>query len=807
MIHSRYGPLLAVPAILFFLVGCDDADLAAGAPSVRDSAGITIFEHAGVPADLPHWTIAEQADLRLGARDGDRPDVFGRIMGAALRADSGVVVADALTSEIKAFDGSGVHLWTAGSAGGGPGEFSGQVLGAYVLPGDSVLVVHGGGRNAPLFDPAGRYARTISLVAFGIPDLPEGVRAPPSPVSVLGALADGTIVGTPGAPMPTPLTPSQPGRPTYQVAYYDRAGQVRDTVGTFPLRELVEHEGRATMAGLGSSSVVAVGTEQFVVGLQDSFEIRAFGPDASLTSILRVDVPAREIDDRVRACHVEAGLANATTAQARTRIRQRRETAPLAATLPAFGQMRIDAADRIWVQESVHPCESRQPRWWILDADGAWLAETSIPEGFRTFHIGADYLMGIVQDEYDVQYVERRRIDVPSADAPRPEAPAEASLTTQGHAAEQEACVAIRASEINAVDAMSLVKGAALWTRGSYARPLHQVSGARFLPDGNAVVMSGLGRELWIYDAATGDAVTQVGRSGDGPGEFRQAFDMNLLDEGRIAVLDRRNRRVVIFSPSGEPLETRTFLDLQGTFEGVMPDGTFLVGRSGSPRLPVETPADRAVLQDTDHVLLAVGQELREDTVRTWIIRRVTSAGQRRAIPFQPLTANHVVGQRVAWVEPTGHAVHTRSFAPMARQCFRWDGPATRISQAMRDSLLQDVADRAAARTDGGAWGQTQRALLEAMFAQDLLPPALPPFKSVAPAPDGTLWITLGVPMTGVDTARPTAIQVSASGTVLRRVSLPHRSSIWTAGQDRLLVGWYGADMEDWIGVFLLTPP
>ncbi|MEX0891169.1 MAG: hypothetical protein WEB88_03290, partial [Gemmatimonadota bacterium] len=352
------------------------------------------------------------AELRLGARDGERPDVFGRIARAVERSDGSIVVADALAAEIKAFGADGTHLWTAGGAGGGPGEFSGTLGDVTLLPGDDVLVSHRGGQDMPIFDADGRYARTLSLAVFGIPEFPpEGVRAPPAIVSVLGTLADGTIVGTPGAPQPTPVTPAQPGRATYQVAYYDQAGQVRDTVGTFPLSERVEHEGRVVTVGLSPSSSVAVGRDRFVVGLQDAFEVRSFGPDASLTSILRVAAPPREIDDGVRSCYVEALLANAPNEQVRTRMRQQYATRPLAATLPAFNQIHIDAADRLWVQEFVHPCESREPRWWVLDADGAWLAETSIPEDFRIVHIGVDYITGIVRDEFDVEYVERRRID------------------------------------------------------------------------------------------------------------------------------------------------------------------------------------------------------------------------------------------------------------------------------------------------------------------------------------------------------------------------------------------------------------
>ncbi|MEX2611646.1 MAG: hypothetical protein WEA24_17105, partial [Gemmatimonadota bacterium] len=70
MTHSRGRLLITLTATATALIGCDDAASSAGAPTARDSAGITILEHTGVPAELPHWTIAEPAELRLGARDG-----------------------------------------------------------------------------------------------------------------------------------------------------------------------------------------------------------------------------------------------------------------------------------------------------------------------------------------------------------------------------------------------------------------------------------------------------------------------------------------------------------------------------------------------------------------------------------------------------------------------------------------------------------------------------------------------------------------------------------------------------------------
>lgn len=215
-----------------------------------------------MPADLPLWTLAAVPELRLGARDGPGADVFGSIRDTEVRRDGVIVVADAMASEIRAFDAAGAHLWSTGRAGEGPGEFPRPPASVDRMPGDSVLVTHGGGRSALVFDPAGSHVRTIALDAFGIPDLAEGVRAPPSPVIPLGYFDDGTLVATPGIPMATPLTPQQPGVSTYQVGLYNVTGAARDTLGPFPLSEIVEHDGRTVTLTYNSGSGVNEGYRQ-----------------------------------------------------------------------------------------------------------------------------------------------------------------------------------------------------------------------------------------------------------------------------------------------------------------------------------------------------------------------------------------------------------------------------------------------------------------------------------------------------------------------------------------------------------------
>jgi hypothetical protein len=57
------------------------------------------------------------------------------------------------------------------------------------------------------------------------------------------------------------------------------------------------------------------------------------------------------------------------------------------------------------------------------------------------------------------------------------------------------------------------------------------------------------------YDAS-GKFIRNVGRDGDGPGEYRTPTGLAQLPDGRILLSDVRGNRINVYSASGEPLET-----------------------------------------------------------------------------------------------------------------------------------------------------------------------------------------------------------------------------------------------------------
>jgi hypothetical protein len=45
------------------------------------------------------------------------------------------------------------------------------------------------------------------------------------------------------------------------------------------------------------------------------------------------------------------------------------------------------------------------PIWDVFDTTGAWLGTVPVPSGFGPWDIGDDWILGVEQDELDVEYV------------------------------------------------------------------------------------------------------------------------------------------------------------------------------------------------------------------------------------------------------------------------------------------------------------------------------------------------------------------------------------------------------------------
>ena len=134
-------------------------------------------------------------------------------------------------------------------------------------------------------------------------------------------------------------------------------------------------------------------------------EVRFFDMDGRLVRILRRSTLLRRVGDAAK----EAWILEQTEGLDPPKRESRR--AALAAVefpefAPAFESLALDARDRLWVQEFVGP-DGAGSRWTVYDAEGAPVGVVAMPPRFRPASFGPDHVLGVWEDDLDVEYVQR----------------------------------------------------------------------------------------------------------------------------------------------------------------------------------------------------------------------------------------------------------------------------------------------------------------------------------------------------------------------------------------------------------------
>ena len=89
-------------------------------------------------------------------------------------------------------------------------------------------------------------------------------------------------------------------------------------------------------------------------------------------------------------------------------------------------------------------------------------------------------------------------------------------------------------------------------------------------PKGNFYLLDSQLNEIQVYSPA-GEHLRTIGREGEGPGEFRFAFNLILLPNGNIGVLQAFPGKIVVLTPEGEPAGEFTMPETEGAgFKGMV---------------------------------------------------------------------------------------------------------------------------------------------------------------------------------------------------------------------------------------------
>ena len=386
-------------AALAVLQGCDGEGRSV-APTVTDSAGVTIVEYAAWAPDSLPWSVGAEPLVQIGALEGEDVYQFDQIGGVARLADGRIVVASSGTQDLRYFDPTGRHLRSVGRKGEGPGEF--QSLGTLVvLPGDSVAVYDWNLQRVSFFDPSGTFVRSFLLQHSA------GVAFP------IGRFTDGVWLMQPGFV----FSPGDPGatvvRDTSRLLVFAEDGTLPDSASRwigpdFYLRSEGQHAS-ATSLPFGRMTEVALSGVGYYEGYTDRYEIARRDRAGAADLLIRASRTVVPVTDADVAAHKAERLKSADS-QFRPQLERLYQDIPFPSTMPAFSDLQVDAAGNLWVLE-VRPPGDEQRLWTVFDTAGRMLGAIETPPGVSIREIGRDYLLGTWSDDLDVQYVRLYRLD------------------------------------------------------------------------------------------------------------------------------------------------------------------------------------------------------------------------------------------------------------------------------------------------------------------------------------------------------------------------------------------------------------
>jgi hypothetical protein len=376
-------------------------------PVVRDSAGITIVENQAPRwRDGEGWRVSAEPVLEIGMIDGPEAYQLDGVRNAARLPDGSIVVADGGSRKVRIYDADGRHLRSVGGQGGGPGEFETLAL---VRPfrGDSIAAWDSRQQRLTMFDRDGTVGRVLTV---------EGATG--WLVPALGWFDDGSLVVSPGmTPQALMQAESGPRREERTYLRVDPESGI-DTIATLPGRdEVVYHEGtsfgtRKVLFGRDAHAVLR--GDALVAGESGYFAITRYNADGAPHHITRVTAASRTVTQAELAAARERAMeAQRETGRRLAEQMGRPKEEPTVQfahreTHPFFDALELGTAGHLWVRDPVPGGaeDGEAPRTWqISDPEGVWLGSVETPAGVRVTEIGEDYLLGVVRDDFDVEYV------------------------------------------------------------------------------------------------------------------------------------------------------------------------------------------------------------------------------------------------------------------------------------------------------------------------------------------------------------------------------------------------------------------
>lgn len=336
---------------------------------------------------------------------------------------------------------------------------------------------------------------------------------------------------------------------------------------------------------------------------------------------------------------------------------------------------------------------------------------------------------------------------------------------------------------------------------GSTQTEFSRVNGAWRLSNGAIAVADAGSSEIRIFDA--GRALAHVfGRSGEGPGEFRQMGWIGRFGDTAV-VYDGNLRRITTILLDGAPRLLATLPVTVNDDRGVdvagrLADGRWLVRATSRPDVNA-----RGVQRIPGFAGLigAAGagsvQWLEEEPDLAVFV--YNPAGNQKLVTivvpaFPPSLAMAVSGSAI-WLGDT--AVDTIVHVDAAtgdRTTIKLPDPPAPVTRA--------VVDAARTRELATARDQAARDLVEAKYSSTYLPAHLPAFQALVPGADGELWVQRPADSRA---AQARYVVLSPSGIPVARVSVAEGFRVTDVGHDYVVGVHRDGDGVETVRAYALT--
>ncbi len=288
-------------------------------------------------------------------------------------------------------------------------------------------------------------------------------------------------------------------------------------------------------------------------------------------------------------------------------------------------------------------------------------------------------------------------------------------------------------------------------------------------------------REFTVtFFSPDGKRAAQVGRQGDGPGEFRSNNSIGECATDSVFVFDRMQRRFSVFSPQGKFVRSGN-LPLDPVSVSCTRTG-FIVAPAVpklSPRAPIGG-GERVVYSGTIAVLNTRGD----------IVTKLENMQIGEMRPLGKLTKAAVSGSKIAIGTGDSAYVELRNVSGIREGGFR-AGTANRRTtkthiDAALDALVADFPSEA------------QRRAARRMVEQQEVSDVLPPYSAIFHADTSGFWVVGSIP----GDAEITLTRYSIKGTAEVTVTLPKELRVLYATKNKVLAAAPTSDEDEELRVY-----